>query len=255
MVNDEPPVTLPAVPQSQKQHELALLGKWQQTQQPKYFQELYTSMKPLLYDAARKAAYGSNVPESAHRIYAAQNFLDALRTFKPDKNASLQTHVYGAVHQKAKRLNYLYQNVGQMPEPRAMQVGLYQNEHSNLKGELGRDPTHEELATRLGWNTRDVVHIQNEVRKDLAIGEGTDETAYSEGSIDKETLEHLYFDLNPDEKTVYDHVFGKHGKTKAVKANQRIDFDRIGAASGYSGSKARVVWGRVKAKYEKAARK
>ena len=207
-LNEIPPMDLPSslppVPETQKEKELALLHSWRKTEQPQYFQELYHSMKPLLYDAARKASFGSNVPESAHRIYAAQNFLDALRTFKPGK-ASLQTHVYGAVHQKAKRLNYMYQNVGQMPEPRAMQVGLYQNEHSNLRGELGRDPTHSEIAGRLGWTVKDVMHIQNEVRKDLAIGEGTDEMAFSEGSVDVETLNHLYFDLSPEEQPVYDY--------------------------------------------------
>jgi len=248
------PMTVPLVPESQKARELALLGQWRKTEQPKYFQELYTSMKPLLYDAARKASYGSNVPESAHHIYAAQNFLDALRTFKPGK-ASLQTHVYGAVHQKAKRLNYMYQNVGQMPEPRAMQVGLFQNEHSNLKGELGRDPTHSEIAGRLGWTVRDVMHIQKEIHKDLAIGEGTDEVAFSEGSIDTETLNHLYFDLTPEEKNVYDLVYGKHGRPKMSKANGRIDFVRIAQTSGYSASKARIIWGRIKTKFEKAVRR
>lgn len=253
-MDEQLPAVIPSVPEAQRKRELELLQQWRKTEHPKYFQELYTSMKPLLYDAARKAAYGSNIPESAHRIYAAQTFLDALRTFKPEKG-TLQTHVYGAVHQKAKRLNYMYQNVGQMPEPRAMQVGLYQNEHSNMKGELGRDPSHSELADRLGWSVKDVMHIQKEVRKDLAIGEGTDETAFSEGSLDLETLNHLYFDLTPEEKTVYDYVFGKQGKAKAVKANNRIDFERIGRSSGYSSSKARIIWGRIKAKFERAVKR
>jgi len=239
----------------QKTNELDLFNKWNTTQDKRHFQALYTSMKPLLYDAAQKAAYGSNIPESAHRIYAAQNFLDALRTFKPSAGASLQTHVYGAVHQKAKRLNYLYQNLGHMPEPRAMQVGLYQTEHANLRDSLGRDPTHQEIAERLGWAVKDVQHIQNEIHKDLALAEGVEEQVTFESSADEETLEYLYYDLTPEEQQVYDYILGKHGKPKLVKANNRIDFDKISGKTGYSASKIRSIADRIKVKLKKALEK
>jgi len=238
----------------QKANEVHLFNQWRATEHPKYFQELYTSMKPLLYDAAKKASYGSNIPESAHRIYAAQNFLDALRTFNPEKG-SLQTHVYGAVHNKAKRLNYMFQNLAHIPEPRAMQIGLYQSEHSNLKDELGRDPSHSELANRLGWPVKDVMHIQKEVHKDLAMAEGTEETPFFESSVDEEVVDHLYYELTPEEKVVYDLVLGKHGKPRMQKPNGKIDYAKIGAAAGYSASKARTVWGRVRTKYERAVKR
>lgn len=237
---------------TQKEEELDLFHKWRETGDKKHFQALYTSMKPLLYDAARKASFGSNVPESAHRIYAAQNFLNALRTFKPGAGASLQTHVYGAVHHKAKRLNYDYQNLAHMPEPRAAKVGLYQTEHSNLREELGREPSHQELATRLGWPVNDVMHLQKEVHKDLAMAEGLEEEAVSEGSVDEETLHYLRGDLMPEEQVVYDYIFGKNGRPRLVKANNKIDFDAIGRNTGYSASKARTITGRIKTKLKKA---
>lgn len=212
-------------------------------------------MKPLLYDAAKKASYGSNVPESAHRIYAAQNFLDALRTFKPGAGAALQTHVYGAVHQKAKRLNYLFQNLAHIPEPRAMQVGLYQTEHANLTDSLGRAPTPEELASRLGWGMKDVAHIQREVHKDLAMAEGVEEQITFEGSADEETLDSLYFELSPEEQVVFDYVFGKHGKPKLMKANKRVDYNEVAMRAGFSSSKARAIVGRIAGKLEKALKR
>lgn len=212
-------------------------------------------MKPLIYSAAQKASYGSNIPESAHRIYAAQNFLEALRTFKPGTGASLQTHVYGSVHQKAKRLNYTYGNLGFITEPRAAKVGLFQTEHANLRDSLGREPTTQELATRLNWSVKDVANLQNEVHKDLALAEGVEEQATVEGSIDEEKLEMLYFDLLPEEKAVFDYVFGKHGKPRLLKPNNKIDYEQLGRSSGYSASKARAIMIKIKDKYSKALKR
>lgn len=239
----------------QKKQEMDLFHKWKETNHPRYFQALYQSMKPLIYSAAKKASYGSNIPESAHRIYAAQNFLDALNTFKPTAGALLQTHVYGAVHQKAKRLNYMYQNLGHQPENRATRIGVFQAEQENLRGELGREPTPSELAARLDMGVRDVFRTQKEIHKDLAMSEGVEENAYFEGNPDEEKLDYLYYELTPEEQLVYDHVFGKHGRMRMVKRNNKIDFERIGAALGFSASKTRVIWARIKAKYEKAVKR
>lgn len=237
----------------QKSQELDIFNKWKQTQDKRHFQALYNSMKPLIYSAAQKASYGSNIPESAHRIQAAQNFLDALRTFKPGMGASLQTHVYGSVHQKAKRLNYQYGNLGHIPEPRAKDVGLFQTEHANLRDSLGREPTTQELASQLGWREKEVTNIQREVHKDLALAEGVEEQATVEGSLDEEKLEMLYYSgLTPDEQLIMDYVFGKHGKPKMLKANNKVDFDSIGRAAGFSGSKARALMVSIKGKAAKA---
>lgn len=238
-----------------KADELALYHKWKETQSVPAFQQLYTSMKPLLFDAAKKASFGSNLPESAHQIWAAQNFHDALRTYSPTAGAALQTHVYNSVHQKAKRLNYMYQNLGHVPEPRATQIGLYQTEYENLRATLGREPSQPELADRLGWDLKDVATIQKEIHKDLAIEGATEEQAIFESSVDEEVLDYLYYELSPEEQLVYDHIFGKHGKPRMIKANNKIDFDGISKRVGFSASKARAIFVRIRTKLQKALKK
>jgi DNA-directed RNA polymerase specialized sigma subunit len=240
------------VANERKTDELALYHDWKGTQSTKSFQKLYTSMKPLIYDAARKASYGSNIPESAHQIWAAQNFYDALRTYKPSAGTALQTHVYNAVHQKAKRLNYLYQNLGHIPEPRAMQIGLYQNIHENLRATLGREPSSAEIADKLSWGLKDVVNIQKELQKEMAMDLGAEEHGVFESSIDEEVLEYVYYELNGEEQLMYDYVFGKHGKPRMVKANKKVDFEGIARKAGFSASKARGIWTKVRLKVEKA---
>lgn len=238
-----------------KQKEVDLFKKWQQDNSKEAFQDLYMSMKPLLHDAAKKASYGSNVPESAHKIWAAQNFHDALRTYKPTAGTALQTHIYNTVHQKAKRLNYLHQNLGHIPEPRAMQVGLYQNVLENTRADLGREPSSAELAGKLGWGLKDVERIQKEIHKDLAMDLGTEEHGVFESSIDEEILDYIYYELTSEEQLIYDFVFGKHGKQRMIKPNNKIDFDRIAMSAGFSASKVRALWTRVRIKVEKALKK
>ena len=237
---------------TRKADELTLYHEWKQTQSPKAFHKLYTSMKPLIYDAAKKASYGSNVPESAHQIWAAQNFYDALRTYKPTMGTALNTHVYNAVHQKAKRLNYLYQNLGHIPEPRAMQIGLYQNIHENMRSDLGREPSAAEVADKLSWGVKDVVNIQKELQKEMAMDLGAEEHGVFESSVDDEILDYIYYELNPEEQLVYSYVFGKHGKPRMVKANKKVDFEGIAKKVGFSASKVRGIWTKVRLKVEKA---
>lgn len=233
-----------------KEDEASIFKDWKKTQDPKYFRKLYDSMKPLIYKAAEKASYGSNIPESAFKAYAAQSFYDALRTFQPGKGAQLGTHVYGSVHNKTKRLNYMYQNLGQIPEPRAMKIGLFKNEQSYLHDSLGREPSSAELADRLGWGLKDVANIQRELRKDLALGEGTDELPYFESSKDEEILNYLYYELAPDEQVVYEYIYGKNGRPRMIKPSGKINFDKISQNMGVSTSKVRTLYGKIRKKLE-----
>jgi hypothetical protein len=236
-----------------KPEELKLFEQWKHTGEKKYFHQLYYSLKPLLDSAANKASYGSNIPKASHEIWAAQNMLTALGTYDPKKGVTLQTHVYGAVHQKAKRLNYMYANMGQMPEPRAIQVGNYQSAVANLTEEFGREPSAAELADHMSIGIKDIERLRGEVQKDLSL-QGLEDQTFFETPREQEILHLLYFDLTAEEQVIYDYMFGKHGKPRLVKANQKIDFDDIGRRSGFSSSKARAVFNRIKQKFEKEAR-
>lgn len=237
-----------------KKHEQDLFKKWKKTQDKTHFQNLYQSMKNLIHTAARKASVKSNIPESAHRIWAAQNFLSALKTYDPSKGTALQTHVYTAVHEKAKRLNYLHQNIGVMPEPRAQMVGLYQNEYDNLRASLGREPSTAELADRLHMSVKDIAVIQKEIQKDLAIGEGTESVSFAEGNRDEERATYVYYDCTPEEKVVFEYLYGRYGKPRLVKANNKPDFDAIAQRMGVSVAKVRTLYNGIRVRMEKALR-
>jgi hypothetical protein len=236
-----------------KKIELDTFNKFKKTGETKYFQQLYTSMKPLIYKAAEGSTYGSNLPLAAHRVYTANVFLDALKTYNPNSGAALATHVYAAVKNKSKRLNYEYGQLGAIPEPRAIKVGIFLNETANLRNELGRSPSAAEIADRMNIGVREVTRLQKEVTKDLGMDEGTTEIAFAEGSKEEETLYHLYFDLTADEKVAFEYLTGRYGKPKLSK-NNRPDYKQISVRTGFSESKLRTLVASIKKKYEKVAR-
>lgn len=238
-----------------KTNELDIFNKFKKTGDKKYFQELYSSMKPLIYEAAKKASFGSNIPESAHRVYAAQAFLDSLNTFNPNGGAALATHVYGSVHNKVKRLNYDYQDLGKKPENRAVMVGQFQNAFENLKSELNREPSAAELADHMSIPIKQIAHLQKEVRKDLGMSDGTDEVAYAGTSHEEEFVQYLYYELNPEEKVVYEYITGAYGKQKLGKKNGKIDYTGIAQRMGVSESKVRVLHNSIRSKLMKVLKK
>lgn len=233
----------------------SLYNEWRKKQDIPSFQNIYMKMKPDIDKAAYRASFGSNVPQSAHKLYAAQAFHDALKTYRPESGANLKTHVYGSVQNKAKRLNYMYQDLGYKPEPRATQVGRFQTERENLRLSLGRDPTDEELAKELEWSVKDVALIQKEVVKDLSFADGLGESSVMEGSVDEEKLHLLYYDLTPEEQTMFDYVYGKHGKPKMQVGGKRPDYDRIARVMNVSPSKARGLWTSIGVKLKKVLEK
>jgi len=232
-----------------------LYKEWKEKQDKQSFQNLYMTMKPDIENAARKASFGSNIPQPVHKIWAAQSFYDSLKTFDPTMGASLKTHVWNSVQNKAKRLNYKYQDLGTKPEPRAAMVGLYQNETSNLTQELGRDPTAAELADRMGVGIQDVEKIRKEVRKDLAFDHGVGEDITFEQSTDEEMLNFLYYELGNEERLVYEHIFGRGGRQRSLKPNGRVNFDKIAKETGFSTSKIRQIAKKIGAKLQKQMRK
>lgn len=229
----------------------SLYNNWSKDPSKASFQSLYKKLKPEIQSAGMKASFGSNLPQSAHNLFAAQAFLDALNTYNPKSGATLKTHVYGSVQNKSKRLNYMYQDLGYKPEPRAMQVGRYQTEFENMRVNLGREPSVGELADRLNWNVKEVMTIQKELTKDLSLSDGVEEHAVIEGSKDEEILNYLYYELNGEEQVIYDYVFGKHGKQKLTKGDKRPDYAKIASRVGFSESKVRAIWNKVAVKYKK----
>lgn len=68
---------------------------------------------------------------------------------------------------KVKRLNYTYQTAARRPEHQQLKVNEFNVAKQNLTEELGRDPTHTELAGHLGWKVGRVKKFEQEATTDF----------------------------------------------------------------------------------------
>jgi DNA-directed RNA polymerase specialized sigma subunit len=79
---------------------------------------------------------------------------------------------------------------------------------------FGRAATQIELADKLGWSPREIGVLQKEIRKARPTGQfESDPSAYTP-SRQKEILRLLPYELNTDERQVFEYLYGVGGKTR-----------------------------------------
>ena len=183
--------------------------------------ELISSLTPLINSQASKFA-NSGLPPIAIKLEGQKLTSQAIDTYDPNR-AQLNTHVTNYL-QKLSRFVTSYQNVGHIPEPRALMIGKYQTIYANLEADKGREPTLAELADAMHVNINEVERLQTELRKDLStsiIAEDEDSSGFyqyvSPMSYDpkvKEAVEFVYFDSDPIDKKILEYTLGLYGNPK-----------------------------------------
>jgi DNA-directed RNA polymerase sigma subunit (sigma70/sigma32) len=221
-------------------------NKYMETGDKQYFQKLYRGMRGYLNGAINRSAYGSNIPKAVFEVEAAQQMHNALQRYNPNRGVPLQSYVYGAVNDKLKRVNYKYQNMARMPERPiggVTKVNLFNNEKLFLKDKLNREPSTQELAETLGWPVKEVENMLLENRKDLSLNQELEDLAYFDDfSAEKAELSMHYFDMDPEEQLVYEHIEGLNGKKALLKKNGvDADWEAIARETGMPLSKVQKI--------------
>ena len=207
-----------------KEQELELFDAYRSgDQQAK--RELLSSLKPLIRHQAQRFA-GSGLPTIALELEGVRLASEAIDTYEP-KKSQLNTHVTNRL-KKLSRFVTNYQNIGHIPEPRALMIGKYQSIFDNLEAEKGREPTQAELADSLHVSMAEVERLQTELRKDLSmtVDEDTESGGFYFYSSSAQTdpkllqaLEFVYFDADPLDKKILEYTFGI-GNTQKLSAGQ-----------------------------------
>lgn len=130
-----------------------LYDEWKQNPNKKTMGRLVHQMNPLIYNEVRKLS--GSLPTEALAAESKKWAIHAIKTYNPNKGASIGTHVSNYL-MKTKRLNYQYQNSARLPEDQQLQYHAWNKAHSDLEAELNRDPTDKEMAKRLGWEEKRV---------------------------------------------------------------------------------------------------
>lgn len=198
--------------------------------------DLMTSLRPIVKNQVNRFR-NSGIPPIAMELESYKLVSHAIDTYDPSK-AQLNTHVINNL-KKLSRFVTTYQNIGHIPEPRALLIGKYNNIYDNLQNDLGRDPTVEELADAMNLPVIEIERLQLELRKDLSMElpsaeeDGGGFYMYVRpDDLDprkKQALEFVYFDADPVDKKILEYTFGLGGTLKK-KSNEIVKELRLSDA-------------------------
>ncbi len=198
-----------------QQQDLDLWKEWRKTRNSAVLQQLLDGLKPLLNREISK--WDSTVPRAALESKARLLAVEALENYDPHRGAAVGTHVASRIR-KLSRSVYPYQNVARLPENQQLLYNTFQIAQNKLVDDLGRDPTHEEMADELRWTPKKVGDFQNAFgRRELVESEGA---LMSDDDEPDSVVDFYYHGLAPNDKLLFEDITG-YGKGIAL-SNARL---------------------------------
>jgi len=194
---------------------------WMKNPTPAKLDPLMKRFEPLINQKVRlwKAP---NVQESALRAHMMGQAIKAFETYDPARGTNLNTHV-GNRLKKSLRFVYRTQNLAAIPEPKTRLIGAINGAREQLKEDLGRDPTHQEIGTHLGITAKMVNNVQKAQMKDVIGSTFESDPVPKASPRSQEVISLLRPTLSLEEQAVFDHVFGYGGKQTITSTNKLAD--------------------------------
>jgi DNA-directed RNA polymerase specialized sigma subunit len=196
-----------------KERDIALWRQWKRTQSPADLEALYKQMENIIHRELLKQR--GSLPETYLEIEAKKFAKQAFETYDPKLGVALSTHVVNTMKQLV-RLNMTYQSAVRAPEHQQRVMGEFINVRNDLKEELGRVPTHDELADRMKLNTKVIARLEEGSRMELSDSIELPTSLSTEFSVDTTsmdpTLIMFYYGLDPIDKLIFEHTTGYGGK-------------------------------------------
>ncbi len=121
--------------------------------------------------------------------------------------------------QKAKRYNIRYQNIGYIPEGQARHIGPIMKAQDELQEQFGRDATADEIADHINMPVKKVTRIMTSQRRDIPASAFETDPHEMMLQRDDEVLSLLPYNLTPEEKTVFNHLYGLDGHQQIQSTN------------------------------------
>jgi RNA polymerase primary sigma factor len=216
-----PPFSAPRKPQGVGEDFDATFTQWQKQRTPENNTRLLQSVQPVIDTALTSYAGGNTSPtmRSRARLMA----LRAMESFDPQKG-NVRTHLLSQL-QSLRRASAQAQNIISIPE----QVGLdYQRlteSENELRDQLGRDPTDDELADHTMLSPRRLRKIRS-FSQPVAEGSTIIETGdeLNDGGVASTIpgstraadawLDFVYDDLGATDKLIMDMTLGRNGRRR-----------------------------------------
>jgi DNA-directed RNA polymerase specialized sigma subunit len=211
-----------------------LVRRWQQNRDKAALDELRRRTKPLVQSQVNK--YRANaVPQPVIEAKADQILVESANSFRPGTGASFRTHLFTNLR-RLNRFSTARSNIATIPEARAQKIGVYQRAYDELQTRKRRPPTSQEMADELHWPLSEVLTMQRSLRRDI-MSSGLQGPARmdTEEAKRRQLMQDIWFELTPEERVVFEHLTGTHGRRKLDKGKD------IARATGFSQAKVSQI--------------
>lgn len=191
--------------------DLALWQQWDQNGRKAHdLEPLMGQIAPIIRKQSNVYAGRVNIPAPAVQAEFQIQAIKAMHKYDPSK-AALNTYL---THQlkKGKRFISTYQNIGRISETRIYKINEFQNTRDRLSDQLQRDPSAHEISDEMKWPVRQVVAMEKELRREVPTSTLQSGTEKLKPSKEAEVLRLLQYELDGEEKVVYEYLLGENGK-------------------------------------------
>jgi len=199
-----------------------LYSQWQQNKTPELNSRLLSAVQPVV-DTAINSYGGAGATSPVLRSRAKIMALKAFDTYDP-KRGNIRTHLLSQM-QGLRRLAAKEQNIIGIPEQVGLDFQRLDTAENELRDQLSRDPTDDELADFTGLSVRRIRKVKA-FHKPVASGMLDQET--TEDGYTGEVASHLpgqqtsanawmdfvYDDLSPTDKLIMDMTLGRNGRRR-----------------------------------------
>lgn len=159
--------------QAKAPKEVALWARWNKGgRKQQDLVPLMSSMENLVQREARKynKGYGGALVQGANELEARKLLLRGLKTYDPNRNTKLTTHVHNQF-QRMTEVAAKRRNFGAMSRKDFQTYQQFNNAVNELKEEKGIvEPTVPQIAQQLRWPIGRTKRVQQSVRKELFTG-------------------------------------------------------------------------------------
>jgi DNA-directed RNA polymerase specialized sigma subunit len=188
---------------TRKERDLELYTIWKETGSKKHLGELVDNLGGIISAEVRRAS--GSLPTTALAGEAKKWTFKAIQTYDPSKGVALSTHVMNYLP-KIRRMNYKFQNAVRLPENLHLKFHEYNHAVTLLTEELNREPSNEELASKLGWSKPQTLKFKNALYADLIESGNERASEFTQFNENALLMEHLMSQLDYQEKFILENA-------------------------------------------------
>lgn len=194
----------------------AAYEEWLADKTPENMAKILDAFAPTINSEITRYEGSRNLLRSRARVLTVK----AVKSYNPASGARLQSWVVTNLKPLA-RYGQRQRDV-RAPEMAIRQAAAVDRVTRELRDDLGRDPTDDEIADEIGISPKRVAYVRDKARASVASG-SLDEISVSgeQGSVAPAVVETdpvpfateaVYMSLSPEDREVFDGMTGGHGK-------------------------------------------